>query len=123
MVLTLLARVQRFGKCNALQTHRLRANRSLQHTSSKCATKGATACNLADSAPIEPPSTKQNSLSPRYRMTRHSPYRGNKLSRLALPSELIECHSPSRIRSLAKAGAWRPCCDAIDVDLFPPDTA
>ena len=34
-------------------------------------------------------------------MTRHLPYCSDKLSRLAPPSELIECRSPCGIRSLA----------------------
>src|SRR5262245_11212238 len=67
---------------NALQSHRLRANRSVQH--------------------------EANSLSPRYRMARHLSYRSDKLSRLTLPSELIECYYPFRIRSLAKGGRVAP---------------
>src|SRR5262245_46645871 len=35
-------------------------------------------------------------------LTHYPSYRGDKLSRFAPPSELIELHSPCRIRSLAK---------------------
>ncbi len=41
-------------------------------------------------------------------LTRHSLYHSDKLSRLALPSELIECHSPCEIRSLARCGRLAP---------------
>src|SRR5262249_54079186 len=43
-----------------------------------------------------------NSLPLRYRMTRHPPYRGDKLSRPAPPSELSKRRSPCGIRSLAE---------------------
>jgi hypothetical protein len=57
-----------------------------------------------------------NFASPRYRrnsgrsklMTRHPPYRSDKLSRLAPPSESIERHSPNRIKSLAAIGGMAP---------------
>src|SRR5262245_32277438 len=41
-------------------------------------------------------------------MTRHPHYHGDKLSRLAPPSELIECRSPCRIRGLAEGGRSVP---------------
>jgi hypothetical protein len=41
-------------------------------------------------------------------MTRHSPYRSDKLSRLAQPSELIEYHFPCGINSLAEGGSPAP---------------
>jgi hypothetical protein len=54
-------------------------------------------------------------------MTRHSPYHGDKLSRLALPSELIERRSPCGIRSLTDGRARGPhFAEAIGVLLnFP----
>jgi len=49
-----------------------------------------------------------NSLPLRYRMTRHPRYRGDKLSCLAPPSELIKYHSPCGIRSLPEGGNMAP---------------
>src|SRR5262249_44389639 len=37
-----------------------------------------------------------------------SPYQGDNLSRLALRSELIDCHSPCGIRGLAEGGRMAP---------------
>jgi len=45
---------------------------------------------------------RSNSLSHRYRMTRYPSHGGDKLSRLAPPSELSESYSPFEIRSLAE---------------------
>src|SRR6266540_3794389 len=53
---------------------------------------------------------------PRYRrkrgrrkpMTRHPPYRSDKLSRLRPPSESIERHSPNGIKRLATCGRLAP---------------
>jgi hypothetical protein len=42
------------------------------------------------------------------RMTRPPTYRGDKLSRLPPPSELIECHSSCGIRNLAEGGRLAP---------------
>jgi hypothetical protein len=55
-----------------------------------------TTCHLSNSAPIE--TISAHSL---LTLTRYDPYGSDKLSRLAPPSELIERHSPCRIRSLA----------------------
>jgi hypothetical protein len=41
-------------------------------------------------------------------MTRHPPYRSDKLSRLTPPSESIERHSPNGIKSLAEGGGMAP---------------
>jgi len=46
-----------------------------------------------------------NSLAP---LTRHRPDHGDKLSRLAPPSELIDRHFPCGIKSLAKCGRSAP---------------
>jgi hypothetical protein len=46
-----------------------------------------------------------NSPSP---LTRHFPYHCDKLSLLALTSELVERHSPCGIRSLAEGGRLAP---------------
>jgi hypothetical protein len=41
-------------------------------------------------------------------MTRHSPYHGDNMSRLAPPSELSERHSSCEIRSFAEGGRSAP---------------
>jgi hypothetical protein len=46
-----------------------------------------------------------NSLTP---LTLRSLYHGDKLSRLALPTELIESHSPCGIYELAEGGNMAP---------------
>jgi hypothetical protein len=43
-----------------------------------------------------------NQLSPCYNVSRYSTYQHDKLSRLALLSELSECHSYYKIRSSAE---------------------
>jgi len=41
-------------------------------------------------------------------MTRHPPYRSDKLSRHAPPSESLERHSPNGIKNLATGGGMAP---------------
>jgi hypothetical protein len=41
-------------------------------------------------------------------LTRHPPYHSDKLSRLALPSESVERHSPCGIRNLGEGGPLAP---------------
>jgi hypothetical protein len=54
-------------------------------------------------------------------LTHHSSYQGDKLSRLALPPELVECHSScgiSRLAAACKPGAY--FAEAIGVQLNLP---
>src|SRR5215467_6818162 len=41
-------------------------------------------------------------------LTRHSHYHGDKLSRVALPSELVECHCSCGIKDIAEGGNMAP---------------
>jgi len=84
------------------------ANRIHQHCLDalflKVRDEGATTCKLANSAPIELPSAMQMAYLLATRMTPHFPYCSDKLSRLAMLSELFECHSTHRTGSLAEGG-------------------